>query len=128
MTKPLVLVVEDCDLQRELLRDCLIEIHGCEVICSCDGEEGICKIKQEGEKIMVVLSDLRMPRKNGLEVVRFIKKNFPEIKAIIMTADPIWMVKEAVIDAGADELLQKPFDIDDLARLINGLKETRLTS
>ena len=123
MIKPFILVVEDCDLQRELLKDCLIEIHDCEVICSCDGEEGICKIKQEGKRISMVLSDLRMPKKNGLEVVKFIKENFLGIKAVIMTADPIWMVKEAVIGAGADELLQKPLDIDDLARLINGLKE-----
>ncbi|MEK7568477.1 MAG: response regulator [Patescibacteria group bacterium] len=125
--KPLVLIVEDCKLQRDLLRDCLIEIHGCEVICSCDGEEGINTLKKEGGRISLVFSDLRMPRKNGLEVVKFIKENFPGIKAVIMTADPAWMIQEAVIGAGADELLQKPFDIKELSRLINGL-EMRLVS
>lgn len=119
MKKPIVLVIEDRDLQRELLKDCLVEICSCDVICSCDGEEGIKEIEKRGREIHIVFTDFRMPRKNGLEVVKFIKKNFATIKVVMMTADPLYMVREAALAAGVDELLEKPFEIADLNRLIS---------
>lgn len=126
--KPLVLIVEDCDLQRDLLKDCLVETCGCDVICSCNGEEGINEIEKKSEEILIVFTDFRMPVKNGLEVVKFIKKNFPSIKAVMITADPLWMVEEAALSVGVDGLLQKPFDISELTRIVNGcVVGTKLT-
>lgn len=123
--KPLVLIVEDCELQRDLLRDYLMEVCGCDVICGCDGEEGICQIENRGEEIRVVFTDFRMPRKNGLEVVKFIKKNFATIKAVMMTADPLYMIEGAAFSAGVDRLLQKPFDTNEISRLIASLTNLR---
>ncbi len=119
--KPLVLVVEDCDMQRELLADYLIKICSCDVICSCDGEDGIGKVEKEGEKINIVFTDLLMPRKNGLEVARFVKENFPAIKVVMMTSNDINLVREKAILSGVDNLLAKPFNIFEVKRFVDEL-------
>ena len=116
-----VLVVEDNkELSKSLcghLRD-----EGFRAIGAFTGEEALAFVKKESFRIVIL--DLKLPKLSGFEVLKYIKKEFPAIKVIILTAyaDPmnITMCKEL----GADEVIAKPYDLsflfDTVRRLVPG--------
>jgi two-component system, NtrC family, nitrogen regulation response regulator GlnG len=65
----------------------------------------------------VILTDIRMPGTNGLEFLKTVNKNHPEIPAIIMTAHSDLDSAVSAYQGGAFEYLPKPFDIDDAVDL-----------
>ena len=67
----------------------------------------------------LILSDVRMPGKSGLDFLEIVKKDNPQIPVIIMTA---YSDVETTVDsykAGAYEYISKPFDINDLLKIVN---------
>ncbi len=100
-----VLLAEDDDEVRILMRTVLKDA-GYQVIEAVDGEDAIQKFK-ENDKIDLVVSDIIMPKINGKEMYREIKKIRPEIKVIFTsgyTADIIH--KKGVFDLGLDFVLK----------------------
>ncbi|HLX39120.1 MAG TPA: response regulator, partial [Ktedonobacteraceae bacterium] len=86
--------------------------HGYEVYCAGDGEAGLQEMQKRS--IDLVLLDLRMPKMNGLEVLKEIRHTDQELPVIIMTANGD--VKDAVtaMKLGASDYLLKGFDLDEL--------------
>ena len=121
MAKARVLVVDDEESLRFLLTSEL-EAEAFEVQSAGDGEEAIeivrKKIEEKG-KFDVVLLDIRMPKVDGWEVLRFIKSNSPETKVIMLTAYAD--VKNAIesLRLGASDFISKPYDLDDVLTSIN---------
>ncbi len=75
----------------------------------------------------LLLSDIRMPRANGMEVLEFMNKNRPEIPVVMITA--YGTIKQAVeaLKAGAFDYVMKPFDVDELKIIAaNALEKRRL--
>ena len=110
-----ILIVEDEAIMRESLRDWLTDI-GYQVETAEEGEEAL-KIAAE-QDFGVVILDLKLPGKDGIEVLREAKAKRPRLKGIIITAYPsvgtaVEAMKEGVID-----YLPKPFDLNDLEKLI----------
>ena len=67
----------------------------------------------------LILSDVRMPGKSGLDFLEIVKRDNPQIPVIIMTA---YSDVETTVDsykAGAYEYISKPFDINDLLKIVN---------
>jgi DNA-binding NtrC family response regulator len=121
-----ILVVEDKKSMAQMLKETL-ELEGHEVVIAGDGAEGIKKIKDI--KVDVVLTDLKLPKKNGLEVLKFSKKNNPLTPVIVMTA--FGSVETAVnaMKMGAYDFITKPLDIDHLNLLIDrSLKNRKLVA
>ena len=99
-------VEDDSDTQEEVART-LRRLFK-EVYLASDGEEGLAKFKQYAPSL--VMSDIQMPRKNGLEMVSAIKEIAPDTPVVIATAfnDERFFIK--AIECGIDAFLLKPID------------------
>ncbi len=116
-----ILIVEDETIMRESLRDWLTE-GGYQVETAKDGEEGLKAIADHD--FGVVLLDLKLPGKDGIEVLREAKVQRPQLKVIIITAYPSIQTAVRAMKEGAVDYLPKPFDLNDLQKLIDGTSGT----
>ncbi len=78
-----ILVIEDKESMAEMLSQAL-QAEGHRVIVARDGREGLQKFKES--KLDIVISDLKLPHKSGMEVLEAIKEHNPLIPVILMTA------------------------------------------
>jgi DNA-binding NtrC family response regulator len=115
--KELILIVEDEEGMREALREWLTE-GGYKVETAKTGEDGLKIIS--ARDVGLVLLDLRLPGKDGISVLKEAKTIRPQLKVIIITAYPSPQTKEAALKEGAVDYLPKPFDLNDLEKLIRG--------
>ena len=114
-----ILVVDDEADTVELAR-MVLEYEGYRVFSASTGEEAIEFLDTNPEKPDLVLLDVLMPKINGLEVCRWIKKQ-PKLKNIpvlLFTAKVGKKDRIAGEEAGADAYINKPFSADDLLNLI----------
>jgi DNA-binding NtrC family response regulator len=110
-----ILVVEDKESMAQMLRETL-ELAGYEVITAKDGAEGIKIIK--GNKADLVLTDLKLPKKDGIEVLRTSKEENPLTPVIVMTAFGSIETSVNAMKLGAFDFITKPLDTDYLQLLI----------
>jgi len=110
-----ILIVEDEAIMRESLRDWLTE-SGYQVETAEEGEEALKTIAEQDFGIVIL--DLRLPGIDGLEVLREAKVNRPQLKGIIITAYPSVQTAVEAMREGAIDYLPKPFDLNDLEKLI----------
>lgn len=110
-----VLIVEDEAIMRESLRDWLKD-GGYEVDTAEEGEEALQKI--ERKEFSVAVLDLRLPGKDGLEVLKEATKKDPKIKGIVITAYPSVETAVEAMKMGAVDYIVKPFAPDALERAI----------
>ena len=110
-----ILIVEDEAIMRESLRDWLTD-GGYQVETAEEGEEALKTIAEQD--VGVVLLDMRLPGKDGLEVLREAKVQSPQLKGIIITAYPSVETAVEAMKIGAIDYLTKPFDLNDLEKLI----------
>ncbi|TWI74145.1 two-component system nitrogen regulation response regulator GlnG [Desulfobotulus alkaliphilus] len=110
-----ILIIDDDDQLRTSFQR-LLTAEGFQVSTAASGEAGLRFI---GEKIPdLVIVDIQMPGKNGLEVFAIIHDNHPRLPVIIMTA---FGTTESAIEAtkaGAFDYILKPFDIPEMLTLI----------
>ena len=114
----LVLVVDDEEANRTLLRDPL-ETHGYEIVEAENGEQALEKIEQRLPD--VILLDVMMPRMDGFEVCRRLKKDArtAHIPILIVTALSERMERMVGIAAGASDFLTKPVDLQEVTLRVN---------
>jgi DNA-binding NtrC family response regulator len=109
-----ILIVDDEFGIRESLKMILKPIYY--VHTAADGEEALQCLQKE--KIDLVTLDLKMPGLSGFEVLREIKKNHPNIEAIVITAYGTVENAMEAIRCGA-EFIIKPFNVPDLLLSLN---------
>ncbi|GAB4534373.1 MAG: sigma-54 dependent transcriptional regulator [Thermodesulfovibrionia bacterium] len=110
-----ILIVEDKESMAQMLKQTL-ELEGYGVIIAKDGAEGIKRIRDS--RVDVVLTDLKLPKKDGLEVLKASKEESPFVPVIVMTA---YATIEHAVNAmklGAYDFVTKPLDMDHLLLLI----------
>ncbi|HSP05604.1 MAG TPA: sigma-54 dependent transcriptional regulator [Acidobacteriota bacterium] len=110
-----ILLVEDRDSLREMFRKALEE-NGFAVEEARDGIEAVHKIKHE--RFLLILSDLRIPHLEGLEVLRVAKEADPDNVVILMTAYGSIEIAVDAMKNGAYDFLPKPVDIHHLLLLV----------
>ncbi|MBF8258374.1 MAG: Blue-light-activated protein, partial [Actinobacteria bacterium] len=121
--KETVLVVEDEETVRSLVRDVLIE-HGYTVLTAIDGQDAIKIGREYKEPIHLIVTDVVMPKTGGREAVESLAPHLPGVKVLYMsgyTDDAI--VHHGVLDKGIS-FLQKPFTPDSLLRKVREVLET----
>ncbi len=119
--KKSVLIVDDESGVRESLKMVLKPI--CEVYTAADGTEALQSIQRD--KIDLVALDLTMPGLSGIDVLKQIKKDDPDIEVIVITAHN---TPQNVQDAGrygAGDFIIKPFNVPELIKSVNKSLEKR---
>jgi DNA-binding response OmpR family regulator/ferredoxin len=111
-----ILIVEDEAIMRESLEDWL-KNSGYHVETATEGEEALRVIGERDFGIAVL--DLKLPGKDGLEVLREAKERNPQIKGIIITAYPSVETAVEAMKMGAIDYLPKPFDLNELEERIS---------
>lgn len=114
-----LLLVEDNQNQREILAGFLSK-NGFDVLSAEDGEEGI-RLFQEN-LVDIVITDFRMPRKNGLEVLRAVRRINPLAAVIIITAFSDVNDAVSVIKEGAMDYILKPINLQELLTKIKTIR------
>ena len=122
MTKAKVLVIDDEPSMLDGLR-LNLQAQGYEVSTAETGEEGL-KLA-EGNHFDIALTDLQLPDLDGIEVLKRLKERLPDIEVIMVTG--YGSVSKAVeaTKAGAFYFVEKPFDPDQIALLIEKALERR---
>ena len=117
------MVVDDERAVRDSLRRAL-ELEGYDVELAADGEEALERLAQNGEPDAVVL-DILMPKMDGLEVCRRLRREGHRLPVLMLTARDEVENRVAGLDAGADDYVTKPFALEELlARLRALLRRT----
>ena len=111
MSKGRILVVDDEDIVRTSCSRTLSP-EGYEVMLAKNGVEGL-KMASE-ERFDLVLTDLKMPDMDGIEVLRIIKEKWPETAVIIVTGYQTVDTAVKAIKLGAYDYIEKPFTPDSL--------------
>jgi CheY-like chemotaxis protein/HPt (histidine-containing phosphotransfer) domain-containing protein len=108
-----VLLVEDNEINQEVARE-LLEKAGLTVTITNNGKEAIEKV--EGSEFDLVLMDVQMPEMGGLEATGCIRENprFSNLPIVAMTAQALTGDREKCIEAGMDDYITKPIDINEL--------------
>lgn len=114
--KPLVLIVEDYEPSRDLLR-ILLNMKGCEVI-EADLQDVIVAAEKFRPSLMLI--DIGRPFKDSLETIKQVQKceSLSEVPKIITSGNGTSAFRDEVVAAGYDELLVKPIDFDKLDWLL----------
>jgi CheY-like chemotaxis protein len=120
-----ILLVEDNHTMRHLLSEALRE-GGCDVVPVAGGLEGLRAL--QAKKFDALVSDIVMPDMDGLELIRFARRNFPRLRIVAITAgtytlDSDLLLRAATV-AGADVTLRKPFEMEELIAAVAGESAT----
>jgi len=118
----MILVVEDKESMAQMLRETL-EAEGYSIVISRDGQEGIRQIKEN--RFDLVLTDLKLPKKDGIEVLKSSKAENPLAPVIVMTAFGTIETAVTAMKDGAFDFITKPFDTDHLLLLMKRALETQ---
>lgn len=110
-----ILYVDDEDHLRALVKEQLIA-EGFAVETADDGDTALTKI--DNRSYDLILLDIRMPRLNGIEVLKYIKNKKITTRVIMLTAvDDLAVALEAV-KMGAIDYMTKPYDYNELINVI----------
>jgi len=118
-----VLVVDDEQAMREFLT-MLLEKQGHRVIAAADGADALKLVAKEPPDL--VISDLRMPNVDGIGLLAGIRKQYPELPVILVTA---YASSDSTIQAmrlGADDYITKPFRIEEIRLVVEKALARRL--
>ncbi|GJL62827.1 MAG: hypothetical protein NPIRA04_14810 [Nitrospirales bacterium] len=125
-----VMVVDDEADVRKVARMSL-EKAGNQVIEAENGEQAIQQIKEGDNPIMldVIVTDINMPKVNGLEAIHFFQKEWPHVPIIVMTGYPNLDNATELMKQGLVDYLTKPVDKEKLvASVEKAMNQRELSS
>ncbi len=126
---PPILVVDDNHDNAEIIRQYL-EIRGYPMSVAHSGDEALALF--ESVKPAIVLLDVMMPGRDGREVCRLMEQHPTlgrSVRVIMVTALDAWDDKREALQLGADDYVEKPFDLPTLARTVQrNLDQLRVAS
>jgi two-component system, chemotaxis family, response regulator Rcp1 len=125
MLQPVVVSVEDDDGGYVVLREILREAHPeVRLERARDGSEALAKLKSLAAdatvQIRLVLLDLRLPGMSGMEVLAAIRgdESFQQIPIVVLTGKAREADRVLCIEKGAQEYIEKPWDLEGLEKVI----------
>jgi two-component system, cell cycle sensor histidine kinase and response regulator CckA len=117
-----VLVVEDDDSLRDLLKT-MLEAHDFKVITASDGLEAVDVFTKNQDCIGVVLSDLGLPFLGGWDAFLRMKQIKPDLQGILASGYFHPNVKEEIIQSGARNFIQKPYNTVEIVSMLHRILE-----
>ena len=123
-TDPCCLVVDDEPRLRQVLMH-LMRNDGFQCVEAGNGEEALAQLEQH--PVTLVMSDLRMPRMDGLELLRHTRARWPDVAVVMITAVADVEVAVSCLAIGAMDYLTKPFHLEEVrARVAQAMEKRRL--
>ena len=120
-----ILVVDDEKPIADILQFNLIK-EGYKVICAYDGDEALEKVEEEQPDLMLL--DIMLPKRDGMEVCREIRKKY-DFPIIMLTAKGSEIDKVLGLEMGADDYVTKPFSTRELiARVKANMRRLQVSS
>jgi len=115
--KPTVAVAED-EWSNYMLLEQILKRYGLNVVHYTNGKDTVegCR---NNPGVRLVLMDLKMPVLNGYEATRLLKKDYPDLPIIAITAYALSGDRERAIDAGCDDYISKPVQKQKLIEILN---------
>ncbi len=110
-----LLIVDDEQSYRQLLT-LVFEHEGHYLRTAANGREAIEMLQQEPAE--VIITDVRMPDMDGIELLRNVREFLPDIGVILMTAFATVDTAREAFKLGADDFIQKPFDVEELKLIV----------
>src|SRR3954447_8785430 len=111
-----ILVCDDQELMRDSLAAILVR-EGHEVIAAGDGSAAVARLSS-GAKFDLLITDLKMPRMTGLELLAEAKRLRADMPVILMTAFATVQTAVEAMKLGAYDYIQKPFDGEEIKLLV----------
>ncbi|MDD3050477.1 MAG: sigma-54 dependent transcriptional regulator [Candidatus Cloacimonetes bacterium] len=121
-----ILIVDDEKLIRDFIKSFIEsskEFSKYSVDLACNGEEAIAKIKQNSYE--VIFTDLKMPNKSGLDVIKTASEISPETDCVLITAFGGGESAQKAMAYGAYEYITKPVSIDEIELILRHITERR---
>jgi DNA-binding response OmpR family regulator len=121
MTK--ILVIDDQIEMRQIMKS-LLEEQGYEVEIAQDGNDGLNRHRENPANL--IITDLHMPEKDGLETIKELRDAKEDVKIIAMSGANTFMVDTNLDTSermGADKAFSKPFDHDEFNQAVRDLIE-----
>lgn len=112
MSAKKILIVDDKEIIVEILKKEFLTHKEYEVDTAYEGIEALNKLKQHNYDLAIL--DVRMPKKDGISILKEVKKNEIKTTVIMMTAFGTIRDAVAAMKIGAYDYITKPFDFDDL--------------
>ncbi|MCK5545557.1 MAG: response regulator [Desulfobulbaceae bacterium] len=119
--KPLTILIVDDDPGMVQTMNYILTEKGYEVMTAKDGFEAVERVKEKA--FDVVLTDIKMPGMNGVELLKEINRLSPETTTVMMTAYTLPDLVEEAKREGALAILPKPLDLDKVTALVEGFAE-----
>jgi CheY-like chemotaxis protein/CHASE3 domain sensor protein len=114
-----VLITDD-DMRNIFALSTALQSYEMQIVIANNGREAIEKLTEEGAEIDLVLMDIMMPEMDGYEAMTLIRKDkkFANLPIIALTAKAMKNDREKCIEAGANDYISKPVDIDQLLSMM----------
>lgn len=116
-----ILLVDDDSASRATLSE-WVERQGWEAIACSDGEQAVERID---EGVAVIVTDLKMPRTDGMQLLRYAKKNAPYAAVIMVSGQGTIDTAVQALKEGAFDFLPKPINLKELSHRIGMALEKR---
>jgi len=110
-----ILIADDQDMMRDSLAATLAR-EGYEVMAATDGPVAVSKLSQQ--RFDLLISDLKMPKMTGIELLAEAKKLRPDMPVVLMTAFATVQTAVEAMKLGAYDYIQKPFDGEEIKHLV----------
>ncbi len=115
-----ILIIDDDEIILSVLARGLRSRMGrCSVLTAENGRAAV-KILEKMQ-VDLIVTDLNMPEMNGYELLAYTRRNRPDIRAAVMTADYTPEVEQRLLPLGVSRCFEKPFSLNDLAEWISGI-------
>lgn len=122
-----VMILDDEDNVRKVLRLALTKA-GYDVVEARHGGEGIEAIGSDDNMLMmdVILTDIRMPKINGLEAIAYFQEQYPSVPIIVVTGYPDQQMATDLLSRGVFDYLVKPVDSAKLLKTVAAAMDKKL--
>jgi DNA-binding NtrC family response regulator len=118
-----ILVVDDDAI---VVKSCkrILEAEGFEVITVPSADDALETVKKYDFDLLLI--DVKMPKRDGMYLMREVKKDLPEIPIIVMSGYPTPETVADVLELGATQFIPKPFRPDELIKTIHQVIQSGL--
>ncbi|HNT28236.1 MAG TPA: response regulator, partial [bacterium] len=115
-----VLCADDEPTIRETVK-AMLTIMGYEVLTAADGEEAVTLFRRYADRISFLVLDIIMPRRSGVEALREIRRDRPQLRALLISGYRFEEPTQEAVSWGGVATLAKPFTFEQFAEAIRTL-------